>query len=71
MIKELRIGTWNVLTLYKGVAMRNLDKVLQENRMDITGIEEILWLGQGILERRDCNVCYSCHENKHEFGIDS
>jgi hypothetical protein len=24
-IKELRIGTWNVLTLYKGEAMRNLD----------------------------------------------
>jgi hypothetical protein len=29
-IKELRIGTWNVLNLYKGGAMMNLDKVLQE-----------------------------------------
>jgi hypothetical protein len=71
MIKELRIGTLNVLTLYKGGAMRNLDKVLQGYRMDITGIEEIRWLGQGILERRDCNVCYICQENKHDFGVDS
>jgi hypothetical protein len=28
-IKELRIGTWNVLTLYEGAAIRNLDKMLQ------------------------------------------
>jgi hypothetical protein len=48
--------------------MRNVDKVLQEYRMDITAIQEIRWLGQGILERRDFNVYYSCQENKHEFG---
>jgi hypothetical protein len=29
-IKELRFGIWKVLTLYKGEAMRNMDKVLQE-----------------------------------------
>jgi exonuclease III len=68
MIKVLQIGTWNVLTLHKGGVMRNLDKVLQEYRMDITALQEIHWLGQGILERRDCNVYYSCQKNKHEFG---
>jgi hypothetical protein len=29
--KELRIGTWNVLTLYKGGAFKQLEKVLQNN----------------------------------------
>jgi hypothetical protein len=48
--------------------MRNLDKVLQEYRMDITAIQEVCWLGQGILERRNCDVYYSCQENKHEFS---
>jgi hypothetical protein len=48
--------------------MRNLDKVLQEYRVDITAVQEICWLGQGILERRDCNVYYSCQKNSHEFG---
>jgi hypothetical protein len=48
--------------------MRNLDKVLQEYRMDITAIQEICWIGQGILERRDCNVYYSYQKSKHEFG---
>jgi hypothetical protein len=48
-IKELGIGTRNVLALYEGGAMRNLDIVLQKYRMNITAIQEIGWLGQGIL----------------------
>jgi exonuclease III len=46
VIKELQIDTWNVLTLYKEGVRRNLDKVLQEHRMDIIAIQEICWLGQ-------------------------
>jgi hypothetical protein len=56
------------LTLYKGGVVRNLDKVLQEYRMDITAIQETCWIGQGILERRDCNVYYSCQKSKCEFS---
>jgi endonuclease/exonuclease/phosphatase family metal-dependent hydrolase len=66
--KELRIGTWNALTLYKGGALRNLDKVLQEYKVDITALQEIRWIVQGIVERRDSNIYYSCHKSKHEFG---
>jgi hypothetical protein len=43
-IKELWIGTCNVLILYKGGAIRNPDKVLQEYRVDITAIQKIRWL---------------------------
>jgi exonuclease III len=66
--KELRIGTWNVLTLDKGGALRNLDKVLQEYKVDITALQEIRWIGQGTVERRDGNIYYSCQKSKHEFG---
>jgi hypothetical protein len=59
--KELRIGTWNALTLYKGGALRNLDKVLQEYKIYITALQEIRWTGQGIVERRDNNIYCSCH----------
>jgi hypothetical protein len=55
MYKETRIGTWNVLTLYKGGALRNLEK-------------EIRWVGAGILERRGSNIYNSCQKSKHEFG---
>jgi hypothetical protein len=58
-IKELWIGTWNVLILCKGETIRNLDVITQKYRMDITAVQEICWIGQGMLERRDCNVYYS------------
>jgi hypothetical protein len=60
--KELRIGTWNVLNLYKAGALRNLDKVLQEYKVDITALQEICWIGQGTVERRDRNIYNSCRK---------
>ena len=56
MHKEIRIRIWNVLTLYKGGALRNLEKMLQEYKVDITALQEIRWVGQGILERRGSNI---------------
>jgi hypothetical protein len=49
MKKEIRIGTWNVLTLYKGEALKQLEKVLQDYRVDIIPLQEICWIGQGVL----------------------
>jgi hypothetical protein len=49
--KETRIRTWNMLTLYKRGALRNLEKVLQEYKVDITTLQEIRWVGEGIVKR--------------------
>jgi hypothetical protein len=71
MKKELRIGTWNVLILYRGGALKQLEKVLQDYKVDIIALREIRWLGQGVLEKRNCRNCsvyYCCQKSKHEFG---
>jgi hypothetical protein len=52
MYKETRIRTWNVLTLFKRGALKNLEKVLQEYKLDITTLQEIRWVGEGILKRQ-------------------
>jgi hypothetical protein len=57
MKKELRIGTLNVLTLYKGGALKLLEKVLQDYKVDII-VQEIRWIGQGVFEKRNCSVYY-------------
>jgi len=46
MYKETRIGTSNVLSLYKRGALRNLEKVLQEYKVDITTLQEIKFPAQ-------------------------
>jgi exonuclease III len=52
--------------LYKEGALRNLDKVLQEYEVDTTALQEICWIGQGIVERRDSSIYYSCQKSKRE-----
>jgi hypothetical protein len=41
MKKELRIGTSIVLTLYKGGALKQLEIVLQDYKVDIIALQEI------------------------------
>jgi hypothetical protein len=71
MKKELRIGTGIVLTLYKRGALKQIEKVLQDYKVDIIGLQEIHWIGQGVLEKRNCNVYYCCQKSKHELDVDS
>jgi hypothetical protein len=71
MEKKLRIGTWNMLTLYKGGALKHLEKVLQDYKVDITAVQETRWIGQGVLEKRNCSVYYCCQKSKCEFGCGS
>jgi sorting nexin-29 len=68
MSEELRIGTWNVFTLCEGRALRNLEKVLQEYKVDIIALQEIRLIGQAIVKGRDSIIYYSGHKSKHEFG---
>jgi exonuclease III len=68
MKKELRIGTWNVLTIYKEGALKQLEKLLQDYKLDIIALQEFRWIGQSVLEKRNCRVYYCCQKSKHEFG---
>jgi exonuclease III len=68
MKKELRIGTWNVLTLYERRALKQLEKVLQDYKVDIIGLQEIHWIGLDVLEKRNRSVYYCCQKSKHKFG---
>jgi hypothetical protein len=38
--KEVRIGTCNVLALYKGGALKQLEKVLQDYEIDVIALQE-------------------------------
>ena len=36
--------------------------------IDILAIQEMRWIGHGILEKKDYTVYYSCHKSLHQFG---
>lgn len=66
---DIRLFTWNVLPLYRPGALKMLTEELEKYRAHITAIQEIRWIGEGILRKRNCDVYYSCHDRKHIFGI--
>ena len=66
--QDLRIFTWNVRTLYRPGAVTQLDKVLSNCKADITALQEMQWTGQGRTNLSSCNVYYSGHASRHEFG---
>ena len=66
---DLRICTWNVRTLYREGASIQLVDVLNKYKADITAIQEMRWTGQGCVKKPTCDIYYSCHAEKHEFGV--
>lgn len=55
-------------TLYRPGAIKELEDVLKKSKADITAIQEMRWIGEGIQKRRSCDVYFSCHEKHHLLG---
>jgi hypothetical protein len=41
---------------------------LHSYKLDVTAIQEMRWIGEGVTEKKDCTVFYSCHGKQHMFG---
>jgi mRNA deadenylase 3'-5' endonuclease subunit Ccr4 len=61
-IKRLRIGTWNVLSLYKSGALKKLLSQLDSYKTDIIALQEIRWTGEGIIDKKN-----RCDRKRHMF----
>lgn len=59
--------TWNVRTLYRSGAQ--LIEILAEYKADITAIQEIRWLNDGVLHKKNFDVYYSCDKKEHALGV--
>ena len=64
----MRICTWNVRSIYRAAAVTQLEKVISNFKADITALQEIRWTSQGQTNLSSCDVYYSGHAFRHEFG---
>jgi len=67
-LKDLKVGSWNVLSLYQSGALKMLLSQLDSYKMDITAIQEIRWTGEGIIDKKNHTIFYSCDRKHHMFG---
>jgi exonuclease III len=64
-INEIKLFSWNVLSLFRPGSLRILTDVLSDYRADITPIQELRWVGSGVTQKHDCDLYYNCHDSKH------
>ena len=64
---ELRICTWNVLSLYRPRALKLLVDQLVKYKADITALQEVRWINNGVIDKKEYTMYYSCGA-KHQFG---
>jgi hypothetical protein len=64
------VGTWNVQSLYRSGALKNLMNAVQEYNVYITAIQEMMWIGQNIMNKKTFTTYYSCHNSIHQFGTE-
>ena len=64
----LRIGTWNVRTLYKIGQYENLQAEMTALNLDILGVAETTWNDDGNITSDHYEFIYS-GDDKHQCGV--
>jgi hypothetical protein len=45
--------------------------VLSDYRANIIVIQELRWVGSGVMQNHDCDLYYNCYDSKHISGTGS
>lgn len=61
--------TWNVRSLYRNGALRQLTDILTKYKADITATQEMRWTNSGILHKNNFDIYYSCDKKVHALGV--
>jgi len=63
-----KIGIWNVRTLYQ-CSMAQMLREMQAYRLEVLGVSEMRWTGQGQFSSDGITVLYSGHNDQHTYGV--
>lgn len=71
MANEIRIATWNILTLLKPGSREELLDTLAQYRVDITALQEVRMAGNDILRdrKRKGDIYYSGRDDQGMYGV--
>ena len=64
--KMYRIGTWNVNTMYQAGKLDNVEQEIKRLKIDILGISEVRWTGNGQCQREGGTLYYSGGDQHHK-----
>ena len=64
-----KIGTWNVRTLCQSGRLAQVLREMEAYGLDVLGISEVRWTGQGQTTNNGVTILYSGRENTHTHGV--
>ena len=64
----LKIGTWNVRSLYQAGKLDNCTQEMSRLNIDILGVAETRWTDSGVIDRDDHSIYFS-GGNSHQHGV--
>jgi exonuclease III len=65
---DMRFGTWNVRSMYRAVALRSIAEKISKNNLDLVGVQEVRWDGDGTESEGEYTFLYGKGNENHELG---
>jgi hypothetical protein len=66
---DMRLGLWNVRSLYRARSLMVVTKELSKYKLDLVGMLEGRWEGGGIEPAGECTFFYGKGKENHELSI--
>ena len=66
--RDLRVGMWNVRSLYRADSHTASAKELARCKLDLGGVQEVRWGNRGTVRAGDCNSFYGKGNENHQLG---
>jgi exonuclease III len=65
---DMKLGTWNVRSLYWSGSLVTVSKKLSKYRMDLVGVQEVRWEDGGTEPAVEYTFLYGKGNENHELG---